>query len=97
MMQMQKVIQVGNSLAVTLDKSFVQGAGIRSGQQLAVVYKPEKGLMSVAKTKVNLSADVLTPNEQEVFIKSKITPELEQWTNKFLLENQEAMRKLADL
>jgi antitoxin component of MazEF toxin-antitoxin module len=50
MIKTQKVIKVGNSLAVKLDKKFVQLAKIEPGQPLAVVYAPEKGLMSMAKS-----------------------------------------------
>jgi hypothetical protein len=45
----QKVIAVGDSLAVVLDKKFVELAKIEPGQPLAVTYEPEKGLMSLEK------------------------------------------------
>jgi antitoxin component of MazEF toxin-antitoxin module len=94
---MQKVIQVGNSLAVTIDKKQAQLMKIEAGQPLAVVYKPEKGLMSFAKSKNEISEDMVTPEESKAVVAGKITPELEQWTKRFLLENKEAMEKLANL
>jgi len=94
---MQKVIKVGNSLAVTMDNQFIRETGIKVGQKLAVVYKPEKGIMSVAQSQSGVSSGVLVAEEQQAYMAGKITPELKGWTDKFLVENQEAMKKLADL
>ena len=41
----QKVIQTGNSLAVTIPSDFVKAGGIRVGDLVKVSLKPEKGLM----------------------------------------------------
>jgi antitoxin component of MazEF toxin-antitoxin module len=97
MIQMQKVIKVGNSLAVTMDKHFIQETGIRAGQDLAVVYKSDRGIMSVSKTKTGVSQGELVAEEKQAYMAGKITPELKEWTDKFLVDNQEAMKKLADL
>jgi antitoxin component of MazEF toxin-antitoxin module len=94
---MQKVIQVGNSLAVTIDKKQAQLMKIEAGQPLAVVYKPEKGLMSLAKSKSAISTENVSAEESEAVVAGKITLELEQWTTRFLLENKEAMDRLANL
>jgi antitoxin component of MazEF toxin-antitoxin module len=95
MIKTQKVIKVGNSLAVTLDKKFVQLANIEPGQPLAVVYTPEKGLLSMAKSEKALM--VKDQSEKAAYVTGKITPELKEWTDTFLLENEEAMKKLKDL
>lgn len=41
----QKVIKTGNSLAVTIPSDFVKVEGIRAGDTVKVILKPEKGLM----------------------------------------------------
>jgi hypothetical protein len=97
MIQIQKVIKVGNSLAVTLDIKFIQKAGIVAGQEMAVVYKAEKGIMSLAKSSMGVSDTGIVAEEKAAYMTGKITPELEEWTKKFLIENQESMKKLANL
>lgn len=97
MIRMQKVIKVGNSLAVTLDNRFVQQKAVKAGTSLAVSYKPEKGLISMALSKDDLQSKYMVNEEAITYMAGKITPELEQWTKKFLVENQEAMKQLADL
>lgn len=97
MIQTQKVIKVGNSLAMTFDSKVMALMNVKAGQELAVAYHPDMGLISVAKTKKSLNTrDSLELGKQAV-LAGKITPELKQWTDKFLVENQEAMKKLADL
>ena len=39
----QKVIRTGNSLAVTIPSDFVKMIGIKSGQEIKVIVKPDKG------------------------------------------------------
>jgi hypothetical protein len=94
---MQKVIQVGNSLAVTIDKKQAQLMKIQAGQPLAVVYKPEKGLMSLAKSPDDLNQTMVVAGEQEAYVTSQITPEFRDWVEKSLDEDKDAMEKLANL
>lgn len=42
----QKVLKTGNSLAVTLPVDFVEKLGIKKGDTVRVVKKPEKGKIS---------------------------------------------------
>lgn len=99
MIQMQKVIKVGNSLAVTIDKKQAQLMKIEPGQSMAVVYKPEKDIISMSQTKKGVSALTTTHKaaENEAVMAAKITPELKEWTDAFLEENKEALERLADL
>lgn len=97
MIQMQKVIKVGNSLAVTIDKKQAQLMKIEPGQSMAVVYKPEKGVMSLATSAHNLSEIQLVAEEKQAYVSGKVTPEFRDWVEKSLEEDQEAMKRLADL
>ena len=95
MIKMQKVIRVGNSLAVTLDKSFVAATQLKAGDQMAASYKPEKQVVSLAKSKQSLKGKL--NSEADAVVSSKITPELQEWTENFISENKEALEELADL
>jgi hypothetical protein len=78
----------------------VEQAGIKAGQEMAVSYKPELKLFSAAKSKGQLgvaNGERLLKSESQAIVSAKITPELAAWTDKFLEENREAMKKLADL
>lgn len=99
MIKMQKVIKVGNSLAVTLDRVFVTKLGIKVGQNLAANYKPDKGVMSFGKSARVLRSQngSLLPSEREAILAGKVTPELVAWTDNFIKENKEALEKLANL
>jgi antitoxin component of MazEF toxin-antitoxin module len=97
----QKIIKVGNSLAMTIDKDFVAQTGIKVGDQVAVNYQPDAKVVSYAPV-ANSGASVLAEKavsgyEAKSKLASAITPELEAWTKKFLEENKEAMKKLANL
>jgi antitoxin component of MazEF toxin-antitoxin module len=95
MIKMQKVIKVGNSLAVTLDRDFVAKTGIVAGDLMAASYKPEKKVLSMAQSKTALKGKLTT--EKESIVSSKVTPELEEWMDSFLERNKEAMEALKDL
>ncbi len=97
MIQMQKVIKVGNSLAITLDKKFTEKAGISPGQEMAVVYKAEKGLVSLAKSSTMISDGDRVAEEKVAYLSGKVTPEFQLWVEKSLDEDAEAMSKLANL
>lgn len=97
MLQIQKVIKVGNSMALTLDSKQAAIMSIKVGQELAVNYKPEKGVVAFGIPKDMKNAGVVMDAEKEVIMATKITPELQQWTDRFLMENEESMKKLADL
>ena len=94
---MQKVIRVGNSLAVTLDNKYIQQTGIKVGQELAVSYKPDKAIVSMAKTSSELGGNSVVAEEKAAYLTGKVTPEFQLWVEKSLDEDAEAMRRLADL
>ena len=93
---MQKYVKVGNSMAVTLDNGFVKQHNIKPGRPVVMVYD-DRGIFSGTSSKQLLSDKTLSDVSKKTVIASKITPELKQWTERFLLENQVAMKKLADL
>lgn len=59
---LQKVIQVGNSLALTIPKSFIDKTGFKAGDEIFVHQDPEsKSLIVTAKEsyhRINLSPDL---------------------------------------
>jgi antitoxin component of MazEF toxin-antitoxin module len=93
----QKVIKVGNSLAVTLDKEFAKQTGLQVGDSVASAYSVDKGVVSMAKSKKGVSKKTSSNTEREAYVSSKITPELKDWTEKFISDYQEALEKLANL
>jgi antitoxin component of MazEF toxin-antitoxin module len=97
----QKIIKVGNSLAITLDRDFVNKTEIKAGDEVAVNYQPDQKVVSYAPVAHNGAAKVSdAPNQKYqagAKLASTITPELEAWVENFLEENKEAMKKLANL
>lgn len=95
MIKYQKVIKVGNSLAVTLDPKFISQANIQAGDQVAVSYKSETGVISIAKTTKKLANKTRT--EKAAVISARVNPEFQKWVEQSLKEDEEAMVKLKDL
>lgn len=94
----QKVIQVGNSYALTLDKKFVDQQGIKPGDELVARYSVRNKIVSFGTPAMTLKdSPHLTPDEQQTYVASQVTPELKAWTDDFLSENQEALEELANL
>lgn len=82
----QKIIKVGNSYAVTIDKQFVQRY-FPHGSEVEVQMNLENGEVFFRPA---------TKKNGKTLIQS-ISPELQEWTQKFLIENGEALKKLAHL
>lgn len=95
MIKYQKVIKVGNSLAVTLDPKFISQVNIQVGDQLAASYKSETGVISLAKTTKRLAN--VKETEKEAVISAKVSPEFQKWVERSLKEDEVAMIKLKDL
>lgn len=95
MIKYQKVIKVGNSLAVTLDPRFVAQAELNVGDQLATSYKSQAGVISLAKSSKSLEGKL--HSEEEAIVSAKVTPEFQEWVEQSLLEDAESMEKLKDL
>lgn len=79
----QKVIQVGNSLAVTLPANFVKDRNIKAGQRVIV--------------RQDLEADslVVAPSGSSIKKASGITPEFLSWLEKFNKKYKTALTELA--
>ena len=96
----QKIIKVGNSYAVTLDKEFLDQNSLHDGGILIAQYDASSAHVSFT-TPDHLAAQNihgrLSHEEKKAVLASKITPELEEWTENFLKENKEALEELANL
>ncbi|GAB4218664.1 MAG: hypothetical protein Fur009_0600 [Candidatus Microgenomates bacterium] len=80
-MRIQKIIKVGNSLAVTLPADFVKEGKLKAGDELIVETAP------VYKT-------MIIQPEQKNF-KTKLTPEFFEWLNNFTKKNYDLLKELA--
>lgn len=76
----QKIIQVGNSLAVTLPTKFAKARKLKAGQKVYVEADPEIDTIYV-KTKSNG-----TPT---------LTPEFKQWLDKVSFKYENVIKELA--
>ncbi len=79
---LQKIIQVGNSLAVTIPSSFVKEVKLRAGQRVTVDGDPNLAILTIQSAK-KLSRDV------------GITPEFLSWLKKFNNKYKSALTELA--
>ena len=86
-------------MAVTLDTNFVKQAGIEPGQTISMVYDVDNNVFSGAKTKEahTTEAAAIKASTKTAVLQSKITDELHEWTKTFIKENEESLKKLADL
>lgn len=76
----QKVIKVGNSLAITLPSSFVKERKLKAGQKVYVDSNPEADLVQLRTSDKNIPA---------------ITPEFYDWLKKFNAKYKDALTELA--
>lgn len=95
----QKIIKVGNSYAVTLDSTFVKRHNLRVGEPMAATYRTDQpGVSFVPNTQAQpASEQQMSETLKKSRLAASITPELEQWTKKFLEDNKQAMEELANL
>lgn len=77
----QKVIQVGNSLAVTLPSAFVKSQKVKAGQEVFIETSDTLGLVQVRTS--NNGAP------------SGLTPEFFSWLKKFNAKYKDALSELA--
>lgn len=91
----QKLIKVGNSYAVTLDKEFVNQVDLSQVHDVTVVYTPDAGTVSMAKNHTNMPDSTRVVSEQKAVLYGKISPELQKWTDEFLSSHAEALEKLS--
>ncbi len=76
----QKIIQVGNSLAVTLPAHFVKGRGIKPGQKIFVDTDIDSDLIQMSTIKKSIST---------------ITPEFKEWLERFNKKYKNSLAELA--
>jgi hypothetical protein len=95
----QKIIKVGNSYAVTLDKKFIDRTQMQEGSDLIAKYDEDTSSVTFASpgTYAASQARPLLVAEKKAIYTTKVSPELEKWTEEFLKENKEAMEALANL
>lgn len=82
-MKTQKIIRVGNSLAVTLPASFIKEGNLKAGNEILVETMPiyQTALITTKKNK----------------IKSQLTPEFFQWLNQVSEKYEDVIRELANI
>ena len=77
----QKIIRVGNSVALTIPHEFLKETGLKAGDELAV------------ETYSALKMFLAKPKDQA---KSKsLTPEFKEWLDKFIKDYKPVLQKLA--
>lgn len=79
---LQKVIQVGNSLAVTIPWDFAKDVGLKAGQRIRIDGDVDSGI---------LTAQLAKPSLQ----KNGLTPEFLSWLKKFNAKYKTALAALA--
>ena len=78
---LQKIIQVGNSLAITIPRDFVRQTKLRRGEKVAV------------ETDVVSKTFLVKP--KELAGKESLTPEFFNWLNKTIEEYRPILEELA--
>lgn len=78
---LQKIIQAGNSLAVTIPSGFAEQVGWKAGEKVLVI--------------ADTQSETLKIQQQETTLKSGITPEFHSWLKKFNAEHKIALAELA--
>lgn len=78
---LQKVIKVGNSLAVTMPKDFLNVSKIQAGDKVYV--------------DVDKSTDVMVVSTKENPLKG-VSPDIAHWTAKFITNNRQTLEELAN-
>lgn len=78
---LQKIIQVGNSLAVTIPSSFAETVGWKAGEKVFVSEDTESEALKIQQT--------------ERSTKAGITPEFQSWLKKFNAKHKTVLGELA--
>lgn len=101
--QTQKIIKVGNSLAVTLDKQFIGQSGLKAGDHVVMRYDETtpSAILSIKDHSENIytvgTSKKLTKQQKMKNLSSEITPEFRNWVKNSLEEDKESMDALANL
>lgn len=78
----QKIIKVGNSLAITLPASFVKEGNIKAGAEVIVEQNAQYQTLYVKPATAKNT-------------KSKLTPEFFDWLDQFTKKNHKLLKELA--
>lgn len=78
---LQKIIQVGNSLAVTVPSSFAQNLGWKAGEKVLVTEDSESESLRIQQTKATA--------------KNGVTPEFYIWLKKFNSRYKNVLEELS--
>lgn len=78
---LQKIIQVGNSLAITIPKDFARQAKLRRGEEVAV--------------ETDVTSKTLLVKPKQLAGKESLTPEFFSWLNKTIEEYRPILEELA--
>lgn len=79
----QKVMKVGNSLAMTIPREFIKTSGVRAGDEIAVETSPTFPYIFVK------------PKKEDKRI--SLTPEFKEWLDTFIAEYRPILKKLAHM
>ncbi len=77
----QKIIQVGNSAAITLSHAFLKKAGWKVGGKVVVEGDSDMKLLLI--------------KDQNATFQTNITPEFKEWLDKFTKRNRALLQELA--
>jgi hypothetical protein len=95
----QKIIKVGNSYAITIDRTFADRCRLAEGSELIAKYDEDTSSVTFATpdTYAASQARPLGVAEKKAVYASKIDPELVEWVDRMLEEDKEALEELANL
>lgn len=79
---LQKIIQVGNSLAVTIPRSFIEQAKWKVGQKVMVLEETDPEMLTIQP-------------QQVISTKAGLTPEFLKWLKKFNAKHKDVLATLA--
>jgi putative addiction module antidote len=77
----QKIIKVGNSLAVTIPRGFVKKAGWKAGDEVVFEGDSDMGVMLL--------------KDKSSAYNAKLTPEFKEWLDDFTEKNKDLLKELA--
>lgn len=97
----QKIIRVGNSVAITLDKEYLNTFKVNVGDPVTVTYYSGVPLIKLnppdKHTETVVLHEDMVKEEHGAYLASEITPEFRTWVQTSLEEDKEAMKDLAHL
>lgn len=81
--QKQKIIKVGNSLAITIPASLVKEGNLSVGDELVVESTPQYGMMLIKK-----------PEHAD---KAHLSPEFFKWLDEVSIKYEDVIKELANI